>query len=347
MRCIGSICGLGWSGVDLFFVLSGFLITGILYDTRNDPAYYRTFYARRTLRIFPIYYLFVAIALVIVPFGAWHKRDAFFLVYLGYPAAIIWPSILSVPIRITHLWSLSVEEQFYMMWPWLIRKLWSPSRILTLCGVAGVGSLILRIAFPSWAYASLPCRMDGLAVGAALAVLFRQGWRARCERLAVPVFAVSATGLVSICAFRHTTLHGDRLISTLGFSVIAVGYGALLILSLGPLTRLFSMRVLRIFGKYSYGMYLYHFPLTAVFEHMKFFWIRYPLGTPLYVGACLAGNLGVAALSFHFFEQPILGLKKRFNYATKVSDPPITAPIDRAGALEVGPTATEGITGNA
>ncbi len=76
----------------MFFVLSGFLITGILCDTRDDPAYYRKFYARRALRIFPIFYLFAAIALLIVPFKAWHKGDVFFLFYLGYPAAIIWPA---------------------------------------------------------------------------------------------------------------------------------------------------------------------------------------------------------------------------------------------------------------
>lgn len=314
VRWTATVCGLGWSGVDLFFVLSGFLITGILCDTRDDPAYYRKFYARRALRILPIFYLFAAIALLIVPFKAWHKGDVFFLFYLGYPAAIIWPALVDVPIRITHLWSLSVEEQFYMVWPWLIRRLRTPSHILGLCTAAAVVSLALRVAFPSWAYASLPCRMDGLALGAALAILFRSGLRKRCQQLALPVFAVSAAGMILICALRHTTAHADRLVYTLGFSVVAVAYGSLLTLSLGPLAGLFSMRALRMFGKYSYGMYLYHFPLTAVFEHAKPFFVRYPFGTLSYVAVCLAANLGIAALSFHLFEQPILRFKKRFEY---------------------------------
>lgn len=323
VRWVATLCGFGWSGVDLFFVLSGFLITGILYDTLDDPAYYKKFYARRTLRIFPIYYLFAAIALLIVPFHFWHKGDLFFLVYLGYPAAVIWPTILNVPIRITHLWSLSVEEQFYMGWPWLIRKFRTPSRILSLCASAAVVSLVLRTLIPSLTYASL----DGLAMGAALAVLFRSGWRSRCQQLALPVFAVSAVAMILICLIRHTTAHADRLIYTLGISILAAAFGALLTLGLGPLGGLFSTRVLRIFGKYSYGIYLYHFPLTAVFEHAKPFFNRYPLGSVTYVVSCLAINLAIAAFSFHMIEQPILGFKKRFEYGgkwTRVAVPPVS-----------------------
>ncbi|MHB8652839.1 MAG: acyltransferase family protein [Terriglobia bacterium] len=328
VRVVATLCGFGWSGVDLFFVLSGFLITGILYDTQHHPSYYRKFYARRTLRIFPIYYLFAAIVLLIFPFAVWHKGDLFFLVYVGYPAALIWPTILNLPVRITHLWSLSVEEQFYMLWPWLIRKLRVPRNILTFCALVGAGSLAFRIAFPVWAYGSLPARMDDLALGAALAVLVRSDLRKRCEKFAFPLFAASAAGVILICAIRHTTDHADRLICTVGFSVIAVAYGSLLLLSLGPLAGLFSLPPLRIFGKYSYGMYLYHFPLTAVSERLKPFFAPIPLGSLVYVAVCLAANLAIAALSFHLFEQPILRLKKRFEYWDKSPSEPRT--LERA-----------------
>jgi peptidoglycan/LPS O-acetylase OafA/YrhL len=314
VRGIATVCGLGWSGVDLFFVLSGFLITGILFETQHDPSYYGKFYARRTLRIFPIYYLFTAITLLIIPPGVWQKGHLFFLVYLGYPAAVIWPALVNLPIRITHLWSLSVEEQFYMLWPWLTRKLQTPRSILRFCAAVGVGSLVARVAFPSWAYASLPCRMDGLALGAALAILFRGDLWQRCQRSAWALFLASTGAVILICVLRHTTDHNDRVIGTVGFSVIAIACGALLVLSLGPLAGLFSLRILRTFGKYSYGMYLYHFPLTAVFEHAKPFFARYPLGSLSYVAMSLAANLAIATLSFHLFEQPILRLKKRFEY---------------------------------
>lgn len=338
VRVTATVCGFGWSGVDLFFVLSGFLITGILYDTQYAPGYYRTFYARRTLRIFPIYYLFVLITLLIMPASIWHKGHLWFLVYLGYPAAIIWPSLVTIPIRITHLWSLSVEEQFYMLWPWLIRRLRSPRNVLRFCAAVGVGALVARVLFPGWAYASLPCRMDSLALGAALAVLVRSDLRQHCQKLAPAVFLVAAGTITVICLLRHTTAHADRLIYTLGFSVIAVGYGGLLLLSLGPLSGFFSLRILRTFGKYSYGMYLYHFPLTSVFEHVKPVFARYPLGEITYVAACVAANLAIAALSFHLFEQPILRLKGRFQYGGR----PVKTKAPKGPILPQG--AVDGIT---
>jgi peptidoglycan/LPS O-acetylase OafA/YrhL len=334
VRWVAMLCGLGWSGVDLFFVLSGFLITGILYDTQYDPSYYRKFYARRTLRIFPIYYFFAGIALLIVPFSAWHWGHLFFLLYFGYPAAVIWPTLVSIPIRITHLWSLSVEEQFYMLWPWLIRRLGAKQNILIFCVVIAVGAFVGRVVFPPWAYGSLPCRMDGLALGAALAILFRSDSRRYCKLAALPVFVASVSAIALICVLRHTTEHGDRVVCTIGFSVIAIAYGALLVLSMGSLAPLFSLRILRVFGKYSYGMYLYHFPLTAVFEHTKSFFARYPFGSLMYVACCLAANLAIAAVSFHLFEQPILRLKKHFAYDRKAELTKAGIHVERMTSLD-------------
>ena len=332
VRAVATVCGLGWSGVDLFFVLSGFLITGILFDTQKEPGYYRNFYIRRTLRIFPIYYLFVAITLLVVPPRFWQKGHLWFLAYLGYPAAIIWPTLVKLPIHITHLWSLSVEEQFYMLWPWLTRKVCSAQHILFLCAVVGVGSLAARVLFPAWSYASLPCRMDGLALGAALAILFRGDLWQHCQRSAWAVFLASTGAVVLICLLRNTTSHNDRVICTVGFSLIAVAYGALLVLSIGPLAGLFSLRILRIFGKYSYGIYLYHFPLTTAFAHAKPFFARYPLGSLSYVAMALAANIAIAAVSFHLVEQPILRLKSFFAYRNRSEK---NAPARRSLKAEV------------
>lgn len=308
VRAVGTVCGVGWSGVDLFFVLSGYLITGILFDTRQDPGYYKKFYVRRALRIFPVYYLFAAVLFVVG--SHWRVGHISFLFYVGYPFALIIPSLIAIPLHITHLWSLSVEEQFYMAWPWIVAKLRKP---ITACIVAGTVALLLRVAIwalrwnQDWSYAFLLCRLDSLAVGASIALLIRGGWKTTLQRWALATFAVALAVLVAIFVSRHTTSHYDPLINTVGFSVIAVIYGALVVLSLS-FGRFFSLSILRMFGKYSYGMYLFHFPLTTLLEPLKH------VLSFVYVPACLLANLAVAAASFHFFEEPILRLKRRFSY---------------------------------
>ena len=132
----------GWTGVNVFFVLSGFLITGILFDTRDDPHRARNFYLRRTLRIFPLYYGLFLPLLLLWPFMHWRWNGWWLLwpLYLGNfirfvsPAAMVWHSPLELAadahltsltlprteIFLGHLWSLCVEEQFYLLWPWVV-----------------------------------------------------------------------------------------------------------------------------------------------------------------------------------------------------------------------------------
>jgi peptidoglycan/LPS O-acetylase OafA/YrhL len=256
LHILGSIFGFGWSGVDLFFVLSGFLITGILYDTQNDVGYYRLFYARRILRIFPIYYLLLLIFLVLTPFFNlhWQWPHLWFIVYLGYPAALIWPTLITVSphLLFSHLWSLSVEEQFYMLWPFAI---------------------------------------------------------------------------IVICTVRRTVAHSDPVILTVGLTVLGLGSSAFVILAAkgGGIASLLACRGLRIFGKYSYGLYLYHFPLSVILSpgrerlvaasHSMIF------GSCVFIVASLGINLLVAAASFHIIESPLLNLKKKFDYKSVVISP--------------------------
>lgn len=308
VRVLATLCGFGWSGVDLFFVLSGFLITGILYDTRQDPGYYKKFYARRALRIFPVYYLYAAILFVIG--RGWRLGHLSFLFYVGYPVALIWPSLIEISLRITHLWSLALEEQFYLVWPWVVKRLQNP---LKACLIAILAAPILRVLMVStqngvWAYEFLLCRMDSLAIGAAIALLVREGRAALLQKWAPFLLLISSIAIGMIFVARHTTNHYDPVVLTAGFSLTALAYGGLLILAL-RYERFFSLSVLRLFGRYSYGLYLFHFTLTVLFEPLK------PRLHILYVPFCLAANLAVAAASFHFFEQPIMRLKKKFSYS--------------------------------
>jgi peptidoglycan/LPS O-acetylase OafA/YrhL len=331
MHVFGAIFGFGWSGVDLFFVLSGFLITGILFDTQDDPAYYKKFYVRRSLRIFPIYYIFLAVYGLFAFLrldGHFHLGHGAFLFYLGYPAILIWPALESVSpsVHFTHLWSLCAEEQFYLVWPWVVSKLKTPFLLIAACLAAISVAPALRTFFVlhdlhAWEYAFLPSRMDALAVGGLIAILMRGSSKSLTEKWAVPTFLGASVCVAAICLVRRTVDHADGLIGTAGFTFIAIAYGALLILAVREgswLGWVFSLPLLRLFGKYSYGIYLFHFPLSEFLSPKRELFISithsFAIGSITFIFACLVINLGVAALSFHFIESPIMGLKKRFEY---------------------------------
>jgi peptidoglycan/LPS O-acetylase OafA/YrhL len=343
LRTLAVIFSLGWTGVDLFFVLSGFLITGILYDTLNDSKYYRKFYYRRALRIFPVYYfLAIVLASCTTLVGAhWKPAHLFFLVYLGYPAALIWTSLphFSPVVLVTHLWSLSVEEQFYVVWPWAVARMRNSNVILGGCLILGGIALALRLFVsiaglnPTWSYTFMFCRMDQLALGAAIAVAVRGTLRARVDHWAPFALIVAAGVVVTICGVRHTTDHNDPVIAGIGYSAIAFVYGSLLVLCLRSgswIERFFSIGILRMFGKYSYGLYLYHFPLTVVLSPMRnglVAWSHsFVVGGALHLIICLAANLLIAAISFHCMESPIMKLKKRFSYRVESQASSVLAP---------------------
>jgi peptidoglycan/LPS O-acetylase OafA/YrhL len=135
------------------------------------------------------------------------------------------------------------------------------------------------------------------------------------------MFLVFSLCVAAICLVRGTVDHADGLIGTAGFTFIAIAYGALLILAVregGWLGWVFSLPLLRLFGKYSYGIYLFHFPLSEFLSPKREIFISvthsFAVGSITFILACLILNVGVAALSFHFIESPIIGLKKRFEY---------------------------------
>lgn len=332
VRGIHEITRLGWTGVDLFFVLSGFLITGILYDTRHDAHYYRTFYTRRMLRIFPLYYFFLGlVACAGVLLGVhWTAGHALFLVYLGYPGALILPNLVTIhSIRIIHLWSLSVEEQFYLLWPFLILTLSTSRRILRLCLGLICVALTMRLLMwgtgwlnGKWAYMFLPFRIDSLALGAALALLIRGPSFKRVMKLAPYVFLLASVILGAVLVFSPNTRPTEApQIWTFGFTLNALISGSLLLLALRPtgiVVRVFNMKLLRKLGKYSYGLYIYHFPLVAILEVLKPAMIHALhsefIAKLVFVPGTLLVNYIIAKASYEFFESPILNLRSKFAY---------------------------------
>ena len=310
---------LGWCGVDVFFVLSGFLITGILVRARGSPHYFRDFYARRALRIFPLYYAVLALLFVVLPRPAVAAPDEAWtsLLYLqnwlyGTRGAF------SDPAR-TITWSLAIEEQFYLLWPALV--LWtSPRGLQRLCVATIVGAIALRAALllggAEHVYFLTPCRLDALAAGALLAVV----------PLPTPRFGQLATlagaaGLAGAAAYAGSPLteqspcmQGFGLVASL---LLAVGL-LVLVRGDGLVARWARWRWLGVFGRYSYCLYLTH---VLVIEVVGQWWLEraggwareWPLAWVLMltVGS-IAASLGVSFASWHLFEKWFLQLKRYF-----------------------------------
>src|SRR4051794_10306507 len=186
-KMIISLARFCWTGVDLFFVLSGFLITGILFDAKGKDHFFRNFYARRTVRIFPLYYVSLVLFLVVIPllpaavskgFGTIYTSKIWYPLYLtNYSQSISEQAGRTVDYVLHVSWSLSIEEQFYLCWP-LVVFLCTRKTLLKICVGMFFGSMLLRVGLlmadkGHWAMGFTPCRVDGLAVGAAIALVAR------------------------------------------------------------------------------------------------------------------------------------------------------------------------------
>lgn len=320
---------IGVLGVDLFFVLSGFLITGILLDTKGSPGWVGKFYMRRILRIFPLYFGFLALMFFglmpmlasLAPEQAQSMKDhaAWYWTYTFNIALATKPGYKG-SFYTLHLWSLSVEEQFYVVWPWVVLAA-SRNGLLRACGGLLVLGVALRFAVAlghvpgvvSW-YAFTPTHLDGILMGSALAAWVRgpDGWAVigDPDRLARPLF-YGLAGVVALrllpAPFRATLLFPsyDALVFA---TVVAYGVGA----SRGRASVLRS-RVTRALGRYAYGLYVVHYPLL--------FWVQF-WGTPqtipgqvVRVGLGFVLSLLIAIPLWHFFERPILSLKRFVEYA--------------------------------
>jgi peptidoglycan/LPS O-acetylase OafA/YrhL len=266
----------GWIGVDLFFVLSGFLITGILMDTRARSDYLRSFFIRRVLRIFPLYYASLLVLLVLLPvlmpmaeFNAEVSASAWYWTYLVNVRTAIegWPAFG----YLGHFWTLAVEEQFYLVWPFLVLAL-QPVALKRLCLFLFAGALILRVVLhlngeATAAYVLMPARVDTLGAGAIIAVLVRErGGLQRAAGWAKPACVASAAALGAYFVVSRAFASEGFLMGTIGYSVIALLFASILALVLaaelrGRPFRVLQARPLVTFGKYSYAMYVIHHPV--------------------------------------------------------------------------------------
>jgi peptidoglycan/LPS O-acetylase OafA/YrhL len=333
-----SLTGFGWCGVDLFFVLSGFLITGILLDSKGRQGYFSTFYARRVLRIFPLYYAVLFFSLVILPgiphpksqnFGRIAGDEAWYWLYLSNysiaKAQTFRHGILDVS------WSLAIEEQFYLLWP-LIVFLLNRRALLWLCGGVAVSALLLRCFLvcggirPIATYVLTPTRMDALVMGAWVALFLRGEMGPALLRPLARAALFVGLPVLALCVALGRTDSLDPLMQTAGYSVLGMVFSALLaLLVIRPADstwfRLFCHPVVLTFGKYSYALYLFHLPLRALLRDTAYrperflvlFGSKIP-GQLVFYLISGAFSLGAAWLSWNLMEKHFLKLKRFFTY---------------------------------
>jgi peptidoglycan/LPS O-acetylase OafA/YrhL len=274
-RIVTAFADCGWMGVDLFFVLSGFLITGILIDWKSSPHHFRSFYGRRALRILPLYYAFVAFFVLVLPIG--HARTPQMNTLLAHQgwlwahATNIWAALDglgAIPYNIGIAWSLAVEEQFYLVWPFLVQRTTS-SALLRVCAGCIIAAFVLRLAiaghWPSAAYTLMPARMDAFAMGAILAVLYRRpGGLQLLKPLALPIGGLAFAAIMVMYSLRGNKWGTDLGVETIGIAFADWLAASVLVIALTRDTTFFASPFLRFFGRYSYAIYLFHLPVATV-----------------------------------------------------------------------------------
>ena len=342
-RLWDGFAGLGTNGVNLFFVLSGFLITGILWDAKGGKHYLRNFYARRILRIFPLYYgaLFVGLVLVPLLHPVSDPKYVFTVRHQGW----LWTYLSNVyeswsgrPIPLFgHFWSLAVEEQFYLLWPFVV--LWSSRlTLMRICVGCFVGAFVMRLgllyagADPATTVLRLaPCELDCLATGAFLALAWRVSDPLRLvtrKIIARRAFAASAAA-IALLMLTFSESENGRLISfaalNSGWSIFfGTGLYLAMVGSPGSLwTRALHSSNLRMIGKYSYGLYVFHWPMGRLWLALMNRWQGRQPGSMLDNAAVFQGSyfllaagfsLLAAWLSWHLYEKHFLRLKRYFTY---------------------------------
>lgn len=361
---VSRVFGAGWIGVQLFFVLWGFLITSILLQRKSAAGFGRyvgEFYWRRFLRIFPLYYGFLALYFVALrylpgiddatPFRSGDSLSLF-LFYYNDRAAFLNRAAPGLHMY----WSLCVEEQFYLVWPLLVWHL-NVRALRLACAVLFVGALVFRCIALRWphgipvAYLATPSVVDGPAIGSLVALMRWDAdfWR-RWAGYSGAAMAACAAALAAILATqghfypnidarydRVPLAHDSTMIATWGVSVAILLFGATLIRVLDGagsidrgMRRLLEWRVLRSIGFYSYAMYVFHRVLLRVLDYAarrsSAAFGAYPalLAKPLALLVLVGTVYAIARFSFAFLERPFLRLR-RYSVTSAVPNDAITA----------------------
>lgn len=322
LKNLQKISVFGQTGVSLFFVLSGFLITRILINTKDTPNFFSNFYLRRTVRIFPLYYLFLILYFFVVPFIEntpliSFNEQIYFWIYLQN-IAMTFDWNISGP---RHYWSLAVEEHFYLFWPILVYYLSKKGIKLIIFGIVLL-ALIVRILLINNGYGTFYftlARIDELALGALLAIL-EVNRMLIAENSKKFLMLMVAVLIPTMFLFMFSEGKGMDIKQITKFSLLALCYMSFIgwvITSKDSnlVKKILNSKWLSFTGKISYGLYVYHplcFTIIANHIHTKNVFIYFLL--------CFVTAFVVASLSYYLFESKFLHLKKYFEYKTVKSD---------------------------
>jgi len=350
----------GWTGVNIFFVLSGFLITGILFDSRDDDHAARNFYVRRTLRIFPLFYgVFLVLLLLDLIFRwrwslSWLAWPLYFANFLRFAspsvltdgsalqlAANAWlrtPRAPQLTLYLGHFWSLCVEEQFYLFWPWIVFWVRGRRTLVWLCALVVILVSLLRLLAqryaPAWMlqgellYRATPFQLDALLLGGLVALLVRGPHRKQVFEIGRIITLYCTFLVIFILAVGMAKSYPNWRIGypypawrfTWGLTLVDFFAASIIICALqpsGPIYRFLSLRPLRWLGRISYGAYVFHDIFHGLFRNLAatagihcHFVAKNAELLVLVLG--FTSTLLLSWLSFRFFESKFLRLKERW-----------------------------------
>ena len=345
-----------WTGVDLFFVLSGFLITGILYDSKRTKHYFHNFYVRRALRILPVFYGFFVLVLLLthalhLQYSKYIWSNPLYVSNLLVKGAILLkhgnPTVIYVPhlpgqiISMGPLWSLCIEEQFYLIWPFIVWFVPSRTRLMNLSGVIVLGTLGLRVFLyfhnPDMAlqtrylYYSTYVRCDTLLIGAWIALWLRGSTPSRdtLRQVAYSLLLGSLGLLAVLLAIFNRRWYfspDDPVLQTMGYTLVALAGGGLLLRCLDETSRVHRVLLhpaLKHLGTISYGFYFFHDLPEAQFAFLAGHLMPYHLSL-LILPIAFAYTYTAAFLSFRYLETPFLRLKSVLAPGHRSVPPPLS-----------------------
>ena len=318
----------GWIGVQLFFALSGFLITGSLLDTQRATNYFRAFYARRALRILPLYYTVLILLLIVAPelqLGPTSLKANLKEQLSLWLFVVNWTD--AAPYGFAHFWSLAIEEQFYLFWPFIVYRL-SARRLFTVCLCIAAFALVMRgimvcSGASSWTvYTATTSRLDALTLGGAGACLVRipatRAWLAsRFSAVNLAALALFVVGVPITRTYNTDAIPGQIF----GYTLLAICCATLVTSAASAdkeakstfLTRVLRSKPLRSWGKYSYAIYIFHQLIHKLWGEP---WLlsrfsSHPPALAVYAYSLTIGlvSFGAAYLSYHLLEKRFLALK--------------------------------------